>query len=1041
MTITHINNRYLLRDRLGIGGMGVVCLALDRLTQEEVALKQVQVPTSNLYFMSRPSSGQVQDLRIALAHEFQTLASLRHPHVISVLDYGFDQTGQPFYTMTYLPEAENLLVVGARLPFEEKIRFVQEMFRALAYLHRRGVLHRDLKPDNLLVSENRLHVLDFGLAIAQADGDTASSSGTLTYWAPEQWMQQPFVVATDLFSAGIIAFELLIGEHPFGPVDSFLMDRVLDEPPKSDSLNSLGKLKPIFEKLLHKSLNNRYQTANEVLHDLSELLGKGADQESVAIREGFLQAATFVGREPEMAQLKEALVQAKSGEGCGWLIGGESGVGKSRLLDEFRSHALVEGWQVLIGQAVEGGGVPYQLWQEVIPKLVLNQPLDKLEAAVLRQIVPNIAMLVDSNIPVPPKLDGRAYQQRVTNTIVSLVRQQSQPTLLIFEDLQWASESLEPIKQLLKLIDDTSGVMIIGTYRNDERPELPSLLAGSRTIELDRLPNHQIGELCQKILGEEAATKQMIDLLAAQTEGNTFFIVEVMRAWAEEAGYLENIGGIDLPTKILTSGMQNLLQRRIERVPIADRPLLRLAAVAGRALDEKLLGELAVQSRVSQLNSWLQRVSDGAIIVVQDNEWRFAHDKLCEAILLQLDQTDLAALHRQVAETLEQLYPGRSELDASLLEHWHHVGDFDKEYDYLTSVTDRLIRLTADYQAAVELIERLLKRLPTDDPRQVSLWNWSAAASWRRGEFDRAAEMGQRALEMATEVGERSGLATSLRELATVAHHQGDYQFAVQHYQKALDIWTDLDDQDELARIYSLKGSLAGAQGKFPLAEQFLSKSLSIRKAKGDRYYIASVLTNLGMVAFFQEGYVKAQELYGQSLEISREIGDLFGIALNLNNLGSVQYHQAQFFDAQQSYEESLSIYRKTGQQNGVTMCLINLGFVYLNQKNPAAQSTLLEALTGAHQAQIKPFMMELIVGFAWLFLQQGELDEAWTLVQFAELEAEQYVDVQIRLDELRPLLSGEEVEKPAKPGDPSADQFELDSIVKRLFNRFSEAF
>ncbi len=105
---TRLPTRYGLQDKLGQGGMGVVYRAIDRLTGSTIALKQVRIPAEMLTFMSTPSKTVSQNMQLALGREFQTLAGLRRPHIISVLDYGFVQTEaepQPFYTMTYLPEA------------------------------------------------------------------------------------------------------------------------------------------------------------------------------------------------------------------------------------------------------------------------------------------------------------------------------------------------------------------------------------------------------------------------------------------------------------------------------------------------------------------------------------------------------------------------------------------------------------------------------------------------------------------------------------------------------------------------------------------------------------------------------------------------------------------------------------------------------------------------------------------------------------------------------------------------------------------------
>src|SRR5579859_5272449 len=141
-----VSSRYQLVTVIGHGGMGVVYRAWDRLTGQMVALKKV-----NAIYDPSEATRDSLDFRIALAQEFKMLASLRHPNIISVLDYGFDDARQPYFTMELLEDAPNLLVAGLKGTLERKIQLVVQMFQALAYLHRRGIVHRDLKPDNVLV--------------------------------------------------------------------------------------------------------------------------------------------------------------------------------------------------------------------------------------------------------------------------------------------------------------------------------------------------------------------------------------------------------------------------------------------------------------------------------------------------------------------------------------------------------------------------------------------------------------------------------------------------------------------------------------------------------------------------------------------------------------------------------------------------------------------------------------------------------------------------------------------------------------------------
>ena len=221
-----INNRYQLEEQLGRGGMGAVYRAYDRLSRETVALKRVITPTTHLQFASRQSNDSAAStsgvLRIALAQEFHTLASLRHPNIIRVLDYGFDDERLPYLTMDLLPAPRPLVEAGQGAPLETKINLLVQMLQALAYLHRRNVIHRDLKPDNVaVVRENgadRVRVLDFGLALTPEylnAGGGSDAAGTLAYMAPEVLQGDYATEASDLYAVGVMAYEMLVGTHPF----------------------------------------------------------------------------------------------------------------------------------------------------------------------------------------------------------------------------------------------------------------------------------------------------------------------------------------------------------------------------------------------------------------------------------------------------------------------------------------------------------------------------------------------------------------------------------------------------------------------------------------------------------------------------------------------------------------------------------------------------------------------------------------------------------------------------------------------------------
>ncbi len=962
-----VNGRYHLQEKLGEGGMGIVYRAIDRLTGETVALKQVHLSDHLKVNDSLTTGATEDDLRLALAREFQILAGLRHPHIISVLDYGFDEEKRPFFTMTYLPQSQNILAAAKDQSLERKIELIQQLLQALAYLHRRGVLHRDVKPDNVMVTSGRVRVLDFGLSAS--DKMVSESIGTPLYLAPEIFQGEPFSLAADLYSVGVIFYQLCTGKHPFEPFDFKFLDRVVDEMP--DWADVDGRIRPFLQKLLAKTAQERFATAPEALTALAEVMNRPPPPETAAIRESYLQAATFIGREAEIAKLKAALDKAKSGDSSFWLIGGESGVGKTRLLEELRIYALVTGWRVLTGQTVAKGGVLYQLWQEIVPRLVLGTELNDLEASVLQEIVPSVAGLLGRTIPAAPKLDGISNEQRLAFTLTAVLKRQPQPTLLLLDDLQWAQESMGPVTQLLKALPQLPQVMVVGSYSYDERADIGNELPGAEVLLLERLSDDEITQLSKAMLGESASTSHIVSLLTQETEGNTFFIVEVMRALAEETQKLSDIGQMTLPTAVSTSGMEALLQRRVQRVKANDQPLLQLAAVMGRRLDLRLLAALAAEINVAD---WLQRVLETAVLMVQENQWLFSHDKLRQTILNELKPEQRREAHRLVALTIEAVYAEDARYYPLLLEHWRMVGDEEKELAYLVPVVQHLVWITGDHKKAHDLIHRGLALLPAVDRRRVALLNEQASSFWRQGQYDKAEASAQLVLSLAPQVGDPSSLALSLNTLGLVARIKGDFTGARDYCQQSLSICQTIGDHEGTAYALSNLGLVAQFQRDYVAAENFHQRSLAVSRTSGNQRFIAVGLGNLGRLAQFHGEYAIAQGYYQQSLVVRQAIGEQLGIASSLNRLGYIAQIQGNDLAAHDYYQQSLVICQAIGDQLGLAFTYSALGTLYFEQE---AYQQAIDQLKQALQVKLAlKALADTGQDFGYIALSQAALGE-----------------------------------------------------------------
>src|SRR5262245_19002078 len=492
-----IGGRYELINELGRGGFGSVYRALDRLTGRVLTIKRMRLERGG-------DSGSVE-MRRALAQEFKLLASLRHPNVITVLDYGFGEDREPYLVMDLEEHAMTILEAGTGEPVAVQADLLEQTLRALHYLHRVGIIHRDLKPENVLVVRGQVKVLDFELSVRRGEesAEDRALAGTPGYIAPEVLRGEGPSEQSDLYAFGVIAYELFVGHLPFQArtVHGLHMEASRTPLPRPDDPVPPA-LRPVLEKLLHPDPRARHSDAARVIDEFSQALGWPLSVETVATRESLLQAAPLVGREREIDTLHGALRAAREGVGSTWLVAGESGVGKSRLLDELRTRALVDGFVVLRGQAVDQGGSPYHLWRLVVSNLLLWTTVSVADAEVLKQIVPDIARLLELAVGEPPQLDAEGSQTRLLLAVENLFRRQTHPVVVLLGDLHWAgSESLKLLGWLAQPATPMS-VLFVASFRDDEAPALKWAIAGARLLELERLDSEASSSLIEKMLGQ-----------------------------------------------------------------------------------------------------------------------------------------------------------------------------------------------------------------------------------------------------------------------------------------------------------------------------------------------------------------------------------------------------------------------------------------------------------------------------------------------------------------------------------------------------------
>jgi serine/threonine protein kinase/tetratricopeptide (TPR) repeat protein len=923
-----IARRYHLQEMLGKGGMGAVYHAMDRLTGRDVALKRVGGNEESFGF---GDSTDGQDFRLALAREFKLAASLRHPNIIQVLDYGFDEQRQPFFTMELLSRPQTLYEACQNKTLEERLGYFVQVLHALTYLHRRGIVHYDLKPANILIVRDEAKVVDFGLAMmherSAEGGHSGMTAGTLAYMAPEMLLGEGGGVTTDLYAVGMMAFEVFSGAHPFDVKQpSVLVHQILSTMPNVEAMDIPLDLALIFLRLVDKEPSARYGSATEVIQAINRVGLGHYPVESSATRESFLQAARLVGRDVELSHLTTALNNAMHGHGSGWLIGGESGVGKSRLVDELRSLAMVRGATVMRGQAADVGSRPYEVWLPIVRWLcLLADHIPDEEIAVLLNFVTDLDRLLHRDLShYSPAADSPETLRKALLNFMRRVISSSGPLVILLDDLHWGgSESLNLLALLSHELRDLP-LLVIGTYRDNERPELPREIPYLPLMKLKRLDEQGIAELSAAMLGSAGRRPQVVELLRRESEGNVFFIIEVVRVLALEVDRLDNIGLATLPPRVFAGSIKTVIQRRLNSLTDDERYLVTVAAVMGRSLDVPVLKAVAPHMDVE---AWLTNCVNASVLEADEGRWQFSHDKLREALIDELVLAERQILHRRIAQAMELFYAASPLHAAALAYHWGLADDHAREFRYLTIGAQQALG-AGGYEEAIRAFHRadsLLNDLPLSSEerqqRQAEVRSAIGSAQLGLGLYDVARRLFEESLTLMTSIGYAPGQAQALRYLGTVGLAVNDLEFAEQTFESALALYQQLGDTAGIVETLNRLGDVAYETGSQERAKQLYQESLTLARQHGTGWQIAGAARatrTAASVSLSDSEHERAQALLLQTLRAHESRGDTASAAETLDQLGRSASSLGRHTDAAAYHERSATYRHNLGDMAGM---------------------------------------------------------------------------------------------------------------------------
>jgi hypothetical protein len=412
----------------------------------------------------------------------------------------------------------------------------------------------------------------------------------------------------------------------------------------------------------------------------------------------------YVGREAELTSLAAALEQARDGRGSLYLVGGEPGIGKSRLADEFAQHARSRDARVLWGRAWEEAGAPaYWPWIQVLRAHMRATDATTAcrqlgaGAADVAQILPEIANLVPDLPPPPPASDSARFQLFDSTTTFLRNLAADQPAVIVLDDLHAAdTPSILLLRFVASQLADIRAVLV-ATYRDVElTPDHPLTHAltdltrepTSRLLALKGLAEEAIGPLIRASEGI-AASPRLVRGLWAKTGGNPLFIREAIRLLSSEGGLREE--ALARRRLALPASVREAIRGRLRQFGEATLHVLTCGAVSGPEFSSELVRRVGDYSGHEHLVLLGEAVRAGLLMQPAAGRFRFAHDLIREALYGELEPVERVRLHRRVAETLEELNAGSDAVNLAELAHHYFEAAQDslEDADELAKVADK----------------------------------------------------------------------------------------------------------------------------------------------------------------------------------------------------------------------------------------------------------------------------------------------------------------------------------------------------------------
>ena len=784
----------------------------------------------------------------------------------------------------------------------------------------------------------------------------------------------------------------------------------------------------------------------------------------------------FVGRGQEIAHIRQALAQAQTGQGQIVSVVGEPGVGKSRLCYEYKLTAQRDCLVLEAFAVSHGKSFPYLPVIELLRDYFQITPQDddrsrreKVLGKVfgldrsLEDILPFVFSLLgvtDESFSLDQIVGDRQVRRRRTFEAVArlFVRESlNQPVLLIFEDLQWLDSETEAFLGFLSQRVTRAHILLLVNYRPEYIPSWGDSVSDIQ-LQLGPLRRQEAEELLEAVLGSASDLVPLKQRLLDKTEGNPFFLEELVQTLVEENVLVGERGSyrLEQPAQSLQSvldlqlspNVRGVLAARIDRLEADEKALLQTLAVIGREFSLRLLSAVVKQSEEAVLRR-LSCLQTAEFIYEQvafpEVEYAFKHTLTQEVAYTSLLLEQRRVLHERIAQAIEQLsQSGLDEHYSALAHHYGRSGNIPKAVEYLTLAGQQAVQRSANIEAIRNLKEALsllptLPDTPERDRQELNL-HLLLGAPLQATQGPAAPEVEQtytRARMLCERVGETTQLFAVLRGLWVLHHVRAELATARELGEQLLTMAERGNDSALLLEAHRALGSTVLWLGEFPLARTHLERVSALYNPHQHRALAfvhggadpgVSCLSDVARTLWFLGYPDQALERTEAALSLARELSDPFSLGYALVFAAGIHQLRREGRAAQERAEAALTLATEHGFSALASAATIRRGWAFAqqghNEKGMAEMHQGLAARQASGAGLAEAYFLSLQ---AEVYGRMGQYEQGLDLLADAltavetsgehRLEAELYrLKGKLLLNDERRMMNDERKTREAEP-------------------------